>query len=53
MRQLNGYAPEALVDNAVISFADLIWAEDDAGPEVRAAVGRREPFASVYRITPA
>jgi PAS domain S-box-containing protein len=51
--ELTGYAPEALIDNAQIAFADIIWPEDDASPQVRAAIGRQDPFANVYRITTA
>ncbi len=50
---LTGYPPEALIDNAELSFADLVWPEDDATLEINDEVGRDMPFTTVYRITTA
>jgi PAS domain S-box-containing protein/putative nucleotidyltransferase with HDIG domain len=51
--ELTGYPPEALVGNAELAYADLIWPEDSVAEDIWEAVGRGEPFASVYRISTA
>jgi two-component system cell cycle sensor histidine kinase/response regulator CckA len=50
--QLTGYAPEALVHNAVVAIGDLVH-PDDRGPvwqTVQQAVSRGEPFEMEYRL---
>jgi len=54
-RPLTGHPPEALVDNAKVSYAELIVPEDreDVWNQVQAALEAQRPFQLVYRITAA
>ncbi len=54
-RELTGYAPEELRENAVVSYAELIHPEDRdrVWKEVQWAVERKEPFRLLYRISTA
>ncbi|MFN3231546.1 MAG: PAS domain S-box protein [Alphaproteobacteria bacterium] len=47
-----GYAPEALVDNKVAAFADLVHPEDEkrVRGEILEAVNRARPFQVSYRV---
>lgn len=51
---LTGYPPEALIDNAVTSYASLIHPEDQdmVWQTVQSAVAARHPFQMTYRIRP-
>ncbi len=51
-RALTGYAPEDLLGNRRVSFADLMLEEyrTDVWNEVQAALQARRPFEIVYRI---
>lgn len=51
-RELTGYAPEDLIDNRKISFADLIHPEDREGVwnSVQQAVANGQPYRLQYRI---
>jgi PAS domain S-box-containing protein/putative nucleotidyltransferase with HDIG domain len=52
---LTGYPPEALLGNAMLSFADLMHPDDIATErqETEAAIARDEPWTTTYRITTA
>ena len=52
---LTGYAPEALVGNAAVAYADLVHAEDAARlwNDIQAAIDAGRPWTCVYRITTA
>ncbi|MFO8071798.1 MAG: PAS domain S-box protein [Polyangia bacterium] len=49
---LTGYLPEEILDNARVSYGELIHSEDKerVWNEVQAAVAGREPFVLEYRI---
>lgn len=51
-RDLTGYAPEELVDNRNIAFADLLMEEDNGAivTAVEEAMGSAESFALEYRL---
>jgi len=51
-RVLSGYQPEELLDNAILSYDDLILPEDRqyVSDEISKAVERNQPFTLVYRI---
>jgi PAS domain S-box-containing protein/putative nucleotidyltransferase with HDIG domain len=53
--ELTGYAPEALVGNAAIAYADLVHPEDAARlwDDIQAAIAAGGPWTCVYRITTA
>ena len=53
--ELTGYAPEALVGNAAIAYADLVHPEDAARlwDDVQAAIDGGVPWTCSYRITSA
>ncbi len=50
---ITGYEPERLIGNRDVSFGDLVYSEDRAmvWDRVQDALGRREPFQLVYRLT--
>ena len=52
---LTGYADEALLDNAALSFFDLMHPDDAARErrETETAMARDEPWTTTYRITTA
>ncbi|MBN2369476.1 MAG: PAS domain S-box protein [Vicinamibacteria bacterium] len=51
-RRLTGYAPDDLLDNRVLSYADLIHPDDGrrVWEAVQSALGWRRPFEIEYRI---
>ncbi|UCF06411.1 MAG: PAS domain S-box protein [bacterium] len=51
---LTGYRPEELIENKSIAYADLIHPEDQeyVWDSVQQALGKKQPFQLVYRITP-
>ena len=51
-RELTGYEPSELINNAVVSYADLIHPEDreDVWRGVQEGVEARAPFRLLYRI---
>ncbi len=52
---LTGYAPQALIGNAGVAYADLVYA-DDAEPlrqQIRAAIDGDVPWTCTYRIVTA
>ena len=51
---LTGHAPAELIDNAKVSFAELIHRDDrqTVWDEVQAALRENRPYQLVYRITP-
>ena len=50
-----GYPPEALINNAVVAYGDLVHPEDRATgwDAIQAAIARGEPWTVTYRITTA
>jgi len=53
-KALTGYPPEAIIDNAIISYNSLIHPEDQdmVWKTVQAAVAGKRPFQMTYRIRP-
>jgi PAS domain S-box-containing protein len=51
-RELTGYAPEDLIGNRKVSFADLIHPEDRDGVwnTIQEAVAKRQPYRLQYRV---
>jgi PAS domain S-box-containing protein/putative nucleotidyltransferase with HDIG domain len=49
---LTGYAPEALMGNAVTSYGDLVWPEDRSKlwEDIQAATESGRPWTCTYRI---
>ena len=54
-RLLTGYQPSDLIDNAVVSYADLIHPEDRerVWETIQSSLRTRHPFQMTYRILPA
>ena len=52
---VTGYEPDRLIGNREVSFGDLVYPEDRGmvRDRVQDALGRREPFQLVYRLTDA
>ncbi len=52
---LTGYAPQALLGNAKVSYADLVWADDRAAlrADIEAAIAAGATWTCTYRIVTA
>ncbi|MDN7023300.1 PAS domain S-box protein [Methanoculleus sp. FWC-SCC1] len=50
---ITGYAPEDLVENRRVAYADLIHPDDrdKVWQEVQAALAEQKPFQTIYRLT--
>jgi putative nucleotidyltransferase with HDIG domain/PAS domain S-box-containing protein len=52
---LTGYPPRALIGNATVSYADLVWADDRAAlrADIEAAIAAGSSWTCTYRIVTA